>query len=403
MSLDLSETVVQIDALAQRLTGLSTDHANRLQTALRAVVEADPLQVKAKADGGQGRPYLFASPVDEFAGRHEPHVAPRDFCVASVDGSHIDVDRDTPARCYLINVGGCVLTYGSRPDAHLFSHPSLYAEDGDLYITSSTPESVGSVSVEGPLLGLKRAVEEVKGLVDSVRDVPRDLPVLALVDGTLLLWGLAGRAYPPFVKEELLGKGLIQSLDRLREMAQEQTMAVAAYTSLPQSREVVNALRLYRCPVEAGECSRLCTSHRSGRAPCDALDGLLDRQLFQEHLGPGERSSLYRSNSSISRESYGHHQVHFYYVNTGDEIARVEVPMWVAESEGLLELSHTLILDQCRRGGGYPAAIAEAHEKAVVTGPDREAFKQMLADALYRNHLPVHTSEKARSKRMRSL
>ena len=403
MSLDLSETVVQIDALAGRLTGVWTDHGHRLQTALRAFVEADPLEVKGRADSSQGRPYLFASPVDEFAGRYRPGAAPWDFCVASVDGSHIDVDRHTPARCYLINVGGCILTYGSRADARLFSQPSLYAEEDDLYITSSTSESKDAVPIEGPLVGLKRAVDEIKGLASAVQEVPEDLPVLALVDGTLLLWGLAGRAYPPFVKDEILSRGLIPSLDALREMAQKRTLALAAYTSLPQSREVVNALRLYRCPVDAGECGRLCTSHRSGRTPCDGVDGLMDRHLFQEHLGPGERSSLYRSNSSISRDFYGHHQVHFYYMNTGDEVARVEVPMWVAESKGLLDMSHALILDQCKRGTGYPAAIAEAHEKAVVTGADREAFKLLLEEALHQNRLPVFTSEKVRSKRMRSL
>ena len=90
-------------------------------------------------------------------------------------------------------------------------------------------------------------------------------------------------------------------------------------------------------------------------------------------------------------------------MNTGDEIARVEVPAWVAENDGLLDLSHALILDQCRRAMGYPAAISEAHEQAVITGQDREIFRQMLEDTLQRNRLPVFTSEKARSKRMRSL
>ena len=79
------------------------------------------------------------------------------------------------------------------------------------------------------------------------------------------------------------------------------------------------------------------------------------------------------------------------------------MPQWVAQEGGELELTHALILDQCRRGMGYPIAIAEAHEQAVVTGPDREEFKQLLEDALARKRLPVYTSEKARSKRMRWL
>ena len=160
---------------------------------------------------------------------------------------------------------------------------------------------------------------------------------------------------------------------------------------------------LHLCASDDMECHRICSSFRSGKTPCDVVNGFLDRHLFQELLGPGERSSLFLTNSSISREYYGPHRVYFYYMNTGDEIARVEMPEWVALEQELLELSHSLILDQCRRGKGYPAAIAESHEQAVVTGSDREAFTQLLEDAMYRNRLPVYTSEKVRSKRMRWL
>ena len=44
-------------------------------------------------------------------------------------------------------------------------------------------------------------------------------------------------------------------------------------------------------------------------------------------------------------------------------------------------------------------AISEAHEQAVINGADRQFFKQMLAEALEREGLPVYTSEKDRSKR----
>ena len=66
-------------------------------------------------------------------------------------------------------------------------------------------------------------------------------------------------------------------------------------------------------------------------------------------------------------------------------------------------MSHTLIMDQVRRGMGYPAVITEAHEQAVVTGQDRELFKQMMGAALERQHLPDYTSEKNRSKATRWL
>ena len=403
MSLDLGQTVHQIDNMARRLNEGRDDRASRLEFALRAMRDADPQQLKQKVDSSQGRPFLCAGLVNGLAHAHSPKEIPTDFCVASVDGSHIDVDRHLPVRCYLINTGGCLLAYGSEPDARLFSRPRLCTEDEELYITNPLPDSLEAVPVQGPLVGLKRAVEEVKDLGVLVSEAPRQLPVLALLDGSLVLWGLAGRGYQPFVREQLVTGGLIPALDHLQETARDRSLAVAAYVSLPGSTEVVNTLRLYLCASGDMDCRRSCSSFRSGTTPCDVVNGFLDRHLFQELLGPGECSSLFLTNSSISREFYGPHRVYFYYMNTGEEIARIEVPGWVALDEVLLELSHALILDQCRRGKGYPAAIGEAHEQAVITGPDREAFRHLLEDALHRNRLPVYTSEKVRSKRMRWL
>ena len=84
-----------------------------------------------------------------------------------------------------------------------------------------------------------------------------------------------------------------------------------------------------------------------------------------------------------------------------DEIARVEIPQWVAQDENLLNLTHSLVLDQCRRGQGYPVALAEAHEQAVVTGADRESFWQLVESLLIGEHLPTPTSAKSFSKRTR--
>ena len=77
----------------------------------------------------------------------------------------------------------------------------------------------------------------------------------------------------------------------------------------------------------------------------------------------------------------------------------MEVPRWVVQDENLLSLSHSLILDQCRRGQGYPVAISEAHEQAVLNGQDRQIFKDLLIRSLEYLGLPSYTSEKERSKR----
>jgi len=118
-------------------------------------------------------------------------------------------------------------------------------------------------------------------------------------------------------------------------------------------------------------------------------------------LNQGERSAVFVSQSSVVRKYYGVHQVHFFYLRLDEEIARVEIPKWVATNERLLNLTHSLILDQCQRGQGYPVVLSEAHEKAVVTGADREQFWQLVESSLVEEHMPSISSAKSQSKRTR--
>ena len=90
---------------------------------------------------------------------------------------------------------------------------------------------------------------------------------------------------------------------------------------------------------------------------------------------------------------------HFYYLNGGSEIARVEVPYGLAEDTEMLALSHAMLVKQCQLGFGYPVAIAQAHEQAVITGHDREEFRRLTLMLLERRGLPTPESAKAFSKR----
>ncbi len=398
MALDLGSTFLQLDEVGERLGRFRDDRRQRLQ---RFVDEAAGVDVQAAIDKtafDRERPFLAAQVQDRLIGGYGPGVLPSDWCVVAVDGSHIDVDRHLPVATYLINLGGCTLTYGAEPEANFFNQPDLASEHGDLYITDPA-DHVQEELVTGALLGLVRTVRELERLAGAVEECPPGRPALALVDGSLVLWGLSGQGYQPYIRQAIVQDRLIPALDRLREQSRVRPMSLAAYVSLPRSTEVINAARAALCPFDRARCRRSCGSRRSVVSPCDMANGFLDRELFEETLEPGWRSPVYRTNSSVPRESYGEHQVLFYYLNCGDEIARVEVPQWVAEDESLLALGHSLILDQCRRGQGYPVAISEAHEQAVITGRDRELFKRMVAESLERKGLPTYTSEKERSKR----
>jgi len=319
---------------------------------------------------------------------------PNEFTVIATDGSHIDVDRHKSTRCYLINIGNAILNYGAHPSAVLDSYPSLYSGDEDLIIAPADAKG-REQPIEGVLLGIKRSVEECRRLAELAAGLPSGSSTLALLDGSLILWGL--EAYPEFVTEALLTKGFLKYLDEMRGLNKDKRLAVASYISFPRSTDVVNALRVAICPHEPADCDRYCPNRARD---CDAVAGVQDRELFINLLSPGERSALFISPSKIQKQ-YGVHQVFFFYLRVDDEIARVEVPRWVGIDEGLLNLVHSLVLDQCRRGHGYPVALSEAHEKAVVTGADRENFWQLVESSLVEEHLPILSSAKSRSKRTR--
>ncbi|MSQ11812.1 MAG: DNA double-strand break repair nuclease NurA [Dehalococcoidia bacterium] len=407
MSLDLSRTLSQLQAMASRMRGARDDRAARVRTSLDALRSAQPATIIDRAEKAERRfAFLAAEPFEQPSAHHPAPPRPPDYCALAVDGSHIDVDRHLPARCALINLGGCALIYGGHPSARLWSSPHLYATEEELALRD--PDSpTREEPLQGALLGLVRAVEEVRALADAAQQAPASLPTVALVDGTLLLLELSsgspgGGGFPPFVRRQLLQGGLLPALDALRALAQLRPLAVASYISMPNATEVAGALRLALCPFPVADCSANCGDKRPGQRPCDAVHGLNDRALFGELLAPGERSALFRSRSSIARE-YGEHQVCFFYVNVGPELARVEMPEWVARNTRLLDLVHAAVLDQCRRGGGYPPVLQEAHEQAVISGADREEFRLLVHEALEGEHLPAYTSEKERSKRLRAV
>ncbi|MDD5511108.1 MAG: DNA double-strand break repair nuclease NurA [Dehalococcoidales bacterium] len=399
MSLDLDKVFPQAGDMVIRLKNDAARRQQRLKFALDTMhSQADKISSLAKKIDSGNTTWLIAGLVDGLDRRIEAPPAPAEFSILAADGSHIDVDRHRSPRCYLINIGSVVLRYGSSPAATLESFPSLYSSDEDLVITPTGNNNTREQVVEGTLLGIKRGVDECGKLAELAAELPGDGLSLALVDGTLVLWGL--EAYPEFVTEALLDKGFLSHLSSIKELNnKKREVALASYISFPRSTEVVNALRLALCPHDILDTDRHCQDCKDRQ--CEAVAGIRDCDLFSELLAPGERSCLFTSGSKIIKKYPAEHRIYFFYLRVDDETARVEIPQWVAMDEGLLNLTHSLILDQCRRGQGYPVALSEAHEQAVVTGADRENFWRLVESLLLEENLPSLSSAKSRSKRTR--
>jgi hypothetical protein len=107
--------------------------------------------------------------------------------------------------------------------------------------------------------------------------------------------------------------------------------------------------------------------------------------------------------SRINIEAYGPHLIHFFYMRVGREVARVEIPRWVAENREQVDLVHSIIYDQCMKGQGYPVALARAHEQAIVRSADKKAFMKIVEGSLLRSELPASSSRKRESKERQAL
>ncbi|MFC2005805.1 DNA double-strand break repair nuclease NurA [Chloroflexota bacterium] len=397
MSLDLTKVASQVEGMVTCLKAGGAERQKRLNCALDVLCnKTTDIDYLRKKIISSKTTWLVADLVDGLDRHYEALPLPTEFTVTGADGSHIDVDRHRSTRCYLINIGSIVLQYGACPDAILDSFPHLYAEDEDLVIVPAGVKG-REQPIEGTLLGIKRSVDECQRLCEAAVELPDGSSILALLDGSLILWGL--EAYPEFVTESLLDRGFLSYLEGMRKLNKDKRLALASYISFPRSTDVVNALRVALCPNNPLDTDRHCKECEN--RDCDKVAGVRDRELFGNILGQGERSALFISQSSIVRKRYGEHLVYFFYLRVDDEIARVEIPQWVARDESLLNLTHSLVLDQCRRGHGYPVALSEAHEQAVVTTADRENFWQLVESSLVEERLPTITSGKSFSKRTR--
>ena len=395
MGLDLGQVAPQIEEMASRLKEGWQEARERLGLALKT------LQLHQGAWQGLGEKcqsarttWLVAGLVEGLGEPHPLPPLPPQFSVLGVDGSQIALDRHMPVRCYLINGGLARLDYGREPSAGLVRRARLFSREEDLVMPD--PSGLRAEPVEGALLAARRWLEEVAFLAEALKE-EGPFPVLALLDGSLVLWGLAGQACRDFVRQALLDRGLVPILDGMEALARKGPLALASYISLPRSTDVVNALRVALCPYEPPDCDRHCRGKKDRE--CNGVAGVEDRALFALLLKAGERSPLFLTRSSVVEEHYGRHQVFFFYLKGEEEMARVEVPSWVAQRKELVDLAHALVFDQVRRGGGYPVALAEAHEQAVVSAQDREAFWSLVGEVV--GYLPSAASQKSQSKRTR--
>lgn len=340
--------------------------------------EAGNIRIAA-AMAARDDPYALATA--ENPGRVTPWPGdPAPVTVVSVDGSDIGPDRFSAVRCYVLNIGHAILPYG------VDGAPSLAA---NATVDLETLPGAGGTGppVTAQSLRLYRDVRELQEGIALAEGRLGHGPVTLLLDGTLLPWDLHGRQVSGVALEWFRAETKA-ALDRGRDLAAHHgRLAVGAYISGSAARDVVTSLH----ELAAGTT---------------AAWPLGDAQLFARILDDGQRSAVFAATSNrperVEQYLTPAHAVQFFYLRVGADIARIEIPAWAAESARVEQL-HATLVQQCGLCGGYPRALQEAHEQAVISSGDRQQFARLLEHVAGGRGLGTLANGKSMSKRRRAL
>lgn len=336
----------------------------------------------------QDFPWTLARPLEPLSTRGERPECPSQWAVIATDGSQIAPSRHEVSQCYLINVGKIWYTYGTGDLPLQESEPFLYYREQDLY-TQVKRQQIG---VSEQQIGIERGLKEIEELATLAESAQlKKLPILAMIDGALL--SLQGEVHQLSggIQDQIYQR-TAAAFERIRRAE----VPVCAYISQSRRSEVIHFLRLERCPYPEAHCDLTCSEE--GQEPCGGMHPFPDRALWDVLLQPGERSPLFATMQRLP-EILQPHQTCFFYLHVGGEVARVEIPRWVADHPEWTDWVHTLTLAQVEKGMGYPIALAEAHHRAVVKSADRAQFYAMLSRKMVDAQVHVALSPKELKKR----
>ena len=392
MSLEFNQIVNQVYKMGSMLEKLDFDLSESLDEARLLYDGASDLEaawqrtdwVREKDISG----YRGALPLSEESGVAEPVNAtfpepdvPKQATILAADGGQIYPNERSAVHYYLLNIGLFSYPHGQNDIPVQQTIPTLKFHKADVH------DRYGHV-IRNRVVDDRRTVEEMRLLAKSAWDASRSgavQPIVALYDNRLLF--VPGDNIRR--NEDLLG-------DYLKGMRHlyDSGATLAGYLDNPRGRRVVQLL--YLLSIESFEELK---EKQSLLSQAGAMDGLLDKNLFQSVLKPGERSAIMVQNSPRNQqfiEKQGQNmEIAFFYLKVANTIARktesnivrVDIPMWVARDKQRVDALHALLLHQCRLQGRnpYPYALTRADELAYIGGKDRAKMQELVNEQIRRS------------------
>jgi len=408
--LDLDALIAGMRDLTHEVVRSAREGMEQRERALAQLEVARRMPGLREAILRYGRDMALPAP-DRDMGRVYPASPAEDYTVIATDGSQVPPDYHHVAPWYAINAGCAVFRYGAPPGrerCRLSSFPKLLPPRREIRAEEADPlaDARAAAIGEAGTVEVHRLIAELElaqRLLEEEADPGR---TVLLLDGPLVQWRMITILQPPEAQE-----AVIALFRRLLRTARELDAPVAGFISRSRAVAWITLLRFTLCPSvhQDGRLCRPCAESLMDSYTTPApgihhgsLAGVRDIELAQQLLPePGMRSEVVALQSRVwDRISEGAGAAGFFYLNTGMEIARVELPQWIWEDAAALERLHAALWDQCEAGRGYPMALAEAHEAAVVRGADRSAFYAIIERVLDDNgEYQADASAKALSKR----
>lgn len=372
MSLDFQQVRQQI----QEFSKTATESAERLlklrELAAKLLTEnavnLDYLRDKALQAANLDQYFRVALPTDEALNESFPLPdLPAQATIIAADGSQINPDRHLGIDYCLVNVGAFQMVLNDpNPPKTTIKSELFFGED--------------VFSMQEKIVALIRDMREREILAELAADIQG--PVITFTDGPIELWG---REVALAEAEEEEEKNYFERYMKALHKLYQLKAATAGYVDKPRFDLLIRLLEIApeNKPVKDAGKNRW-------------LRGILDTEILEPWIGPGERSAIFGLLSRSTKRYQNQFSLHFFYLNVSlnekkPMLARVEIPAWVAQNAVMVDALHAVLVQQCQivPTRTYPYVLTRADETAVVSRDEKEQVASLMARELRQRGLEV--------------
>jgi hypothetical protein len=402
VTLEFEKVITQVERMGRALALRNQDMSERALEAwefLKTLDDLDAIRERIRLARERDAGFRGAAPLHEPVNRAYllPSLPERATLLAA-DGSQIYPSIHAAAVYYLTNIGVFVYHHGVDVLPEQITEPRLFYSDDDVR------DKAGQV-VTNTAVNARRNVTELQVLVRETwhRREACACPLLAIGDGPLLFW--VGKDVPDGHELEADYMGTLVWMHDLHAAMQREhglSASLIGYVDRPTSAFVVSLLYLMSLYEDDVRGSVLATNGE--------LEGLTDRQLLFRLLSdhPGARTALMVQQSPQNKRYHDKAdslEIAFFYLNVGQpldfQLARIEMPMWVARDPAAVDHVQALVYHQCQLMWRYPYALTRADELAVIRAHEKSQLEELIEVELRKHDQQVEHSEKLESKVVR--